>query len=177
MAYDYDRMDAATITKLKETGHVMPLCGNNRIGDCVATPKPKKQQGRGENQLEVTVKFTQRIRINGWHPTPLNKLIGVHWATASKRKKSDRQVISQVECERRLRWASGHRRVKLTIFLEPRQRAADPDAYWKSLLDALVHSKLLIDDSRTHCTLGGVEFCRAKEAATVIELEDMQPQG
>ena len=34
--------------------------------------------------------------------------------------------------------ATGRRRVSLHIVLAPRQRAGDPDAFWKSTLDALV---------------------------------------
>jgi hypothetical protein len=48
-----------------------------------------------------------------------------------------------------------------------------PDSYWKSLLDALVHAGLLVDDNRQHVQLGEVEFERGTARATTITLEDL----
>jgi hypothetical protein len=64
--------------------------------------------------------------------------------------------------------------VSLVITLTARQRPADPDAFWKSLLDALVHAGLLADDDAAHVQLGGVIFRRGEPpGGTEIVLEDV----
>ena len=63
--------------------------------------------------------------------------------------------------------------MSLEITLAPRQRAGDPDAYWKSLLDALVRARLLVDDRRQYVELGAVTFARGKAKRTVVTLEDL----
>lgn len=114
------------------------------------------------------------VRIDKWHPTRLNQLITCHWATAGKRKKHDQQIISLSVLGAAVPKATRRRRVSLEITLAPRQRAADPDAYWKSTLDALVKCGALVNDSRVWCELGPVEFQRGTVASTVIKLEDLQ---
>lgn len=42
-----------------------PLCGYDRIGDCKAEKSKRKQQGRGENQLELA--FGERLNIAKLH--------------------------------------------------------------------------------------------------------------
>lgn len=115
------------------------------------------------------------IEIDDYHPIRLNQLIGCHWATVRRRKDS---------VYRTLRWrsldiprAAGRRRVTLRLTLGPRQRAGDPDAYWKALLDACVRLGLLVDDSRTWVELAPVEFERGERKRTVIELEDIPAAG
>jgi CHAD domain-containing protein len=111
------------------------------------------------------------IEIPDWHPTPLNKLLGVHWATAAKRKKADRKMV----------WAySAHiakgrkvkRSVEVTITLAPKQRACDPDSYQKSLGDALVHCCALVNDSHVWVEWLPVKFERGERKATRIVLRD-----
>jgi Holliday junction resolvase RusA-like endonuclease len=70
--------------------------------------------------------------------------------------------------------ATSKRRVDLRITLGPRQREGDEDNWWKSVLDALVHAKMLIDDNRRWCERGEVSFERGKERATLIELTDLE---
>jgi hypothetical protein len=89
-----------------------------------------------------------RLVIDGWHPARLNQLVGCHWGTRSKRKRVDREVIALEALAQKIPKAMGKRRVSLVLTLAPRQRAGDLDAYWKSLLDALVVAGLLVDDSR-----------------------------
>jgi hypothetical protein len=60
------------------------------------------------------------------------------------------------------------------LTLAPRQRACDPDAFWKSTLDALVHAGLLVDDNRQGCELGEVRFDRGTARRTVIVLADLE---
>jgi hypothetical protein len=105
------------------------------------------------------------IKIEGYHPTPLNKLLGAHWATATRLKKQDKVEV---------RYASNHipkattkRRVELIIELGKGQRACDPDAYYKSLGDALVAAGLLVNDSHKWVEWMPVKFERGKKKTTI----------
>ena len=112
-----------------------------------------------------------RITIPRWHPATVNQLLRSVKGRI-RLKKTDRELIGWYARCARITRATGRRRVSLEITLGPRQRASDPDAYWKSLLDALVQAGLLIDDTRQHVELGSVEFNRGPEHQTVILLED-----
>lgn len=112
------------------------------------------------------------LRIAGWHPTPLNKLVGRHPMQAHKLKADDKAQVRIEAVIQRIPPAAFRRTVSLTITLAPRQRACDPDAYWKSLLDALVGAVLLVDDSRQWCRLGSVTFDRGERRSTTITLTD-----
>lgn len=126
-------------------------------------PRPRGQSSNhGETALHT-------IHILDWHPTPLNKLLG-HWARSSKLKKLDRGVIAYYFAD--IPKAAGKRRVSLEIVLGKGQRACDPDAYWKSLLDALVHAGQLVNDSPKWVELAPVKFSRSIAGAT-ITLEDI----
>jgi hypothetical protein len=113
--------------------------------------------------------MTITIHIPNFHPTRLNKLLG-HWRVAARLKKNDRSII-QTYC-RGLPAATTKRRVTLTIVLGKRQRGGDPDSYFKSALDGLVHAKQLVDDSKEWCELAPVKYLRG-DMATIIELEDI----
>ncbi len=113
-----------------------------------------------------------RLTILGWHPTRLNRLLG-HWGTRSKRKRFDRDIIAVEAMRQGIPKATGKRRVGLRITLAPHCRGADPDAYWKSLLDALVMCGLLIDDNRQWVDLGPVTFDRNCIEGTTITLEEI----
>ncbi len=115
----------------------------------------------------------QEIWIKSWHPTPLNKLLGNHWAKARRYKLNDKEMVGVYARQEKVTAASGPRRVKLTIVLGKGQRACDPDAYWKSTLDALVHAGLLVDDNRQNVELDPVEFRRQRIWGTSIALEDL----
>lgn len=117
--------------------------------------------------------MTHRITIPNWHPTRLNQLVGVHWATKHRRRQNDDAMVRVYAYRLRTPPASGKRRVSLEITLSPRQRV-DEDCFWKSTLDALVNCDMLVNDSATWCTLGPVTFTRAKAPATVIVLEDVE---
>ncbi len=111
------------------------------------------------------------LTIEGWHPTPLNKLLTSHWAKAGRMKKADAATIEHEL--KSVPVATMPRRVSLRIILEPRQRACDPDAYWKSLLDAMVAAGKLVDDNRQWCETTPVEFERGKAKATILTIEDI----
>ncbi len=112
------------------------------------------------------------ITIPDWHPAKLNELLG-SWRKRERLKKGDRFLVAFYVRECRVPVALGKRRVSLTITLAPRQRAGDPDAYWKSLLDALVICGCLTDDNRQGVILGTVEFVRGPKMSTIITLEDI----
>ena len=112
------------------------------------------------------------ITIDGWHPARLNQWDGRHWAVRSKAKAVDRDVIALACRTTGVPVATGKRRVSLGIILGPRQRGGDPDAYWKSLLDALKHAGSILDDRKECLELGPVTYSRGPRKATVITLED-----
>lgn len=114
-----------------------------------------------------------KLIIPNWHPARVNKLIGCHWATKNRLVRCDRRMIWGYSAMCGMPIARGPRRVDLAITLAPRQRAADPDAYWKSTLDGLVCAKMLVDDNRQYVRLGNVTFDRGPERSTTIVLTDI----
>jgi Holliday junction resolvase RusA-like endonuclease len=87
-------------------------------------------------------------------------------------KRRDRDLVL-VACRNvSLPPATGKRRVSLQVTLGMGQRRADPDAWWKSLLDALRHAHAIVDDGPRWCELGPVEYTRGR-AGMVITLEDL----
>jgi hypothetical protein len=113
------------------------------------------------------------LDIPGWLPCRLNQLLG-HWRNRHRLKKADRETVGLYARMASIPHAKGKRRVSLVLTLAPRQRAADPDAWWKSVLDALVQADQLVDDNRQWCELGSVTFRRGREEATTIILEDVE---
>ena len=111
--------------------------------------------------------------IPHWHPAPLNKVASGHWSNGHRLKKADRQMVAAYAMQQRTPKAEGKRRVTLTIVLAPGRRGCDPDAYWKSLLDALVHAGLLVGDNPNQVVLNPVIFQRGvlDRWGTLIELE------
>lgn len=112
------------------------------------------------------------VFIPTWHPTRLNELLRFHWAIAAQRKKRDAATIAHFF--RNTPKALGKRRVTLEIVLQKRQRAGDVDAYFKSLLDALVGCGQLIDDNHKHCELAPITASRNwDDWGSRITLEDL----
>jgi hypothetical protein len=120
---------------------------------------------------------TYRLTLPAWHPTPVNRLVGAHFGTRARRKRHDRELVAAHALAAGIPRATRRRRVQLCITLGPRQRAADPDAYWKSTLDALVACGQLVNDSRQWVELGPVTFARGPAPATSIVLEDLGEGG
>lgn len=112
------------------------------------------------------------LRVENWLPTPLNKLLGCHWAVAHKRKRADKATIALEAKQQGLPLATGKRRVSLVLTLPKGQRRWDSDAFWKTMLDGLTACGLLVDDSPKWCELGPVEQVRGKVKRTVVVLED-----
>lgn len=113
------------------------------------------------------------IWVPRWHPAKLNALLKVHWAKAHRIKTNDKNMIwAHSPRDKR---AITKRRLELTIILKKGQRGADPDAYNKSLLDALVACRLLTDDNHQGVELMPVVYRRGTEAewGTEIRLWDV----
>lgn len=105
------------------------------------------------------------IIIQNWHPATINKLLNSHFMVAHKLKNRDKVEV---------RYSSNHvpkattkRRVELIIELGKGQRAADPDAYFKSLGDALVNAGLLVNDSHKWVEWMPVKYERGKKKTTI----------
>lgn len=113
------------------------------------------------------------VTIRRWHPTKVNDLVNAHWGQRSRMKLADLETVAAACLEAGVRRAAGQRRVALTIVLAKGQRAGDPDAYHKSLNDALVRCGALRDDSRTWCELVPVQFERAAVKSARIGLTDL----
>lgn len=109
--------------------------------------------------------------IPNWQPATVNELMRSVKARI-RRKKEDREFVILYSKMSSVPEAQGKRRVRLIITLGPGQRGADADAYWKSLLDAMAHAKLIRGDSKEWVELLPVEYQRGPQKATLIELED-----
>jgi hypothetical protein len=121
----------------------------------------------------TTESKTYTLTVPDWQPARLNQFVGRHWSSGHRLKKADRLLLAGHAMAAGIPPASGKRRVSLCITLSARQRAGDPDAYWKSVLDGLVAARLLIDDNRQHAQLGTVEFLRGDARQTTIILEEL----
>jgi hypothetical protein len=103
-------------------------------------------------------------------PPTLNQLMRGHIRTRIRLGKQFRAVVAG-------RWrgpkATGKRRVSIEIVLGPRQRGADPDAFFKAVGDSLVKCGALKDDTRHGVEWGPVTYSRGPEQGTVIILEDI----
>jgi hypothetical protein len=115
---------------------------------------------------------TYRIDSPTWCPAKLNEMLA-HWATRAKLKRRDREALAILG--RHVPPAVGPRRVQLTVVLGRGCRGGDPDAYAKSLLDALVACRLLIDDRNKLVEWMPVKYERGTQGGCVIELEDLPP--
>ena len=113
------------------------------------------------------------LEVPGWVPCELNKLLG-HWGNAASRKKHDREIIARAVLAYAVPPATCKRIVSLLIVLPKGQRAYDPDAPWKSLLDALVSAGALKNDSRAWVQAQPVRFARGEGLTTFITLQDVR---
>ncbi len=114
------------------------------------------------------------IVIDGFRFTSLNVMNSAkHWGKRSRLKKIDRDFVWAYSKSQFIPQAAGKRRVSLEVFITGRQKETDPDALWKSCLDALVKCAMLIDDTAEYCELGTVVHHKAEETKTIIVLEDI----
>lgn len=115
------------------------------------------------------------FRLAG-HPATLNQLL----RTVRRRislKKRDRDWIYLAAHNSGIPRATGKRRVALTIILERGQRAADPDAYHKSVGDALKQAGLIVNDSYLWIEWAPTTYQRGDKAQTLIRLEDLNAEN
>lgn len=134
-----------------------------------AAPGPLSPQEPSDRPRAAS---TYTIRIPGWMPTPLNRLMAQHWAKAARLKKADAAILFTYADQYAIPRATGKRSVELLVVLPPRQRAPDPDALWKSLLDAAVHAGLLVNDSHHWVEAAPVQFARGDKLTTYLTLTD-----
>lgn len=111
------------------------------------------------------------MEIPGWHPIELNKLVG-HRMHAGRLKKHDREIICKAVVAYGIPPATAKRRLDLTLVFEKGDRTRDKDAYWKSLLDALVHSGALKNDSRHWVDYDKPRYARGDVKTTFITLQE-----
>lgn len=113
------------------------------------------------------------IVIDRWHPARLNQIMGGHWSGGHRLKKRDREMVWAYS--RGKPKAPGKRRIETVIVLKPKQRGGDPDAYFKSLCDALKHAGMIVDDNRQGVELMPVRYERGttERWGTSIRLWDI----
>lgn len=116
------------------------------------------------------------LTIDKWHPATINQLMESVGAKI-RLKKIDRHFVMTYCALHRFPPALGKRRVELTIIHGEHDpgRPADPDARWKSLLDALVWAKMLVDDSEEWCEHKFIGNERGEVKSTRVELIDVLP--
>lgn len=141
--------------------------------DAGKSPQPALDGLVGVNPLREE-RFGANVwtfRIPNWSPTPVNKLYDHHWASRRKHKKSDAEIVAHYG--RGVPKASQKRAVSLHVVFPSGKRMPDVDAYAKSLLDALVHFGLLVNDSSAWCVLEPVGYSRGQVAVSFVTVEDV----
>jgi hypothetical protein len=109
-----------------------------------------------------------------WRPVTLNELFAAGNPMAVARKKrADREIVATYAALAGIPQATRKRRVSLAITLAGRMKQCDPDAFHKSLNDALVACRMLVDDSPQWCEIGPVVQVGGEEKSTRITLEDI----
>jgi len=145
-------------------GHLHPLAAENRA-------ETRRIKAQPVCVLKIDPNRPRSVLyIPDWHPARLNQLLG-HWAVAAGRKARDRETIAR-HCELcGVTRAMVKRRVTLVIGLAAGQRGGDVDAYWKGLLDSLVQTGAIKNDSPAWVELAPVAYTRGVMGTTII-LED-----
>jgi len=109
--------------------------------------------------------------IEDFLPCTANQLLSRHPCTRGKLKRADFERVWYAS--RAVPEASKPRRVSVTFVYPSGQRMRDVDSMHKSLLDALVATGCLVNDSPKWCQLGPWESVRGQARATVVTLEDL----
>lgn len=117
---------------------------------------------------------TWTLTIPDYTPMPLNQLLSAHPKRRGRLKRGDADLVGAYARLQEIPRALGPRRVTVEAYYPPRVRRPDPDALWKGLLDALVHARLLVNDSAPWVTLGAVVLLRGARRETRITLEDLE---
>jgi len=120
----------------------------------------------------MTTATIHTLVIPDWTPSRLNDLMRNRWWRA-KLKKQDTAFVILYSRIQGIPKATGKRRVILEITFGTGAKAGDPDAYNKSLLDALVNAELLVNDTYNDVEVMPARYFRAKDTSTTIILEDL----
>lgn len=112
------------------------------------------------------------LSIPNWRPMSDNLYVKGHWSHRYKAKKADADMIQGYALALAIPHAQGKRRVSVEV-TQAKGRLPDPTNILKSLMDALVKSKLLVDDNATYSELGRCLVNKGTEDRTIIILEDV----
>lgn len=114
------------------------------------------------------------LTIPRWMPVSDNILMGAHRFTKIKLKKADANAIYWSMREQRIPTALKRRKIEVVIKCKPRGRMPDPTNFAKSLLDAMVKCRLVIDDSQRWCEYVTpiIKRGKGKDWGTEIIIED-----
>lgn len=120
--------------------------------------------------MPATTAFTLSVPLP---PPTLNSLMRGKRRDRIRLSKEFRRAVGLAALADQIPRATGKRRVTITVILGPRQRGADPDAFFKSTGDALKHAGLLMDDDRHGVEWAPVQYERGEHPACRITLEDI----
>jgi len=112
------------------------------------------------------------LKLEGWLPHSLNKLMNSHWAVRRGLKQGDKDQIRKACLVYGVPKAEGRRHVSVLIVLPKGRRALDADNVYKGMLDGLVEAEVLRNDSHVWCTWSPVHYARGDRLVTFITLED-----
>lgn len=119
-------------------------------------------------------KLTQRLVVMDWLPTKLNDLLQAHWRRRLNLKRFDADIVKCAAISKGITPATTKRRVSCVFCSRHKSgRLPDPDAFFKSLHDAMVSARLLVDDSDKWLEIGTPRVIRGRRDVTVITLEDL----
>lgn len=114
--------------------------------------------------------ITYIIRIPNWHPVKVNELIGENRFVANRKKIQTTEAIWAYAKKLNIPPAETKRHVHIAIYRN-KGRMPDADAFYKSVHDALVSIKLLVDDSPKWLDHQATDI-RTGDKATIITLRD-----
>jgi Holliday junction resolvase RusA-like endonuclease len=116
----------------------------------------------------------QTLTLHNYHPPTINELLSGHWSKGARLKKRCVGIVWASCVEQKLTKATGKRMVAIEITTNKAGRRADPDAYYKSTLDALVKCGMLVDDSSQWCEHAQTLVRFGDKNETVILLTDIE---
>ena len=112
------------------------------------------------------------LEIREWMPATLNEMKG-HWAKGHRLKQNDKEVVWLAVRQGGVPAATCRRRVSLLVVFPKGARMPDPDAFDKSLRDALVACGALKNDSARWVVGEYPQFARGESLVTFITLENV----
>lgn len=116
----------------------------------------------------------QTLHLYGYHPPTVNELLSGHWSKGARLKKKCVNIMWASCLEQKLVKATGKRMVSIIITTAKAGRRPDPDAYYKSTLDALVKCNMLVDDSSQWCEHMQTMITAGRKNLTTIILTDIE---